>query len=220
MKRGSQRWNGNNEGANLTKVAPLASEPEIYEEEAERIIRRRLHHRETLQQKLQQRHRASIQECIRARKALRDSQKLQKMELFKNSSTDAIGKVIAAMEYRKFEAGEDVVTEGDAASELVVLMQGSASVYCDDTEVRKFGSLDIIGEEAIVSEGHMHGATVTAVCEVAVLVLTKERFDELKEDGTIAQETIQKARRTSKRYSQEDAARLASLAENMDHKDT
>ena len=66
----------------------------------------------------------------------------------------------------------------------------------------------------------MRGATVTAVCEVAVLVLTKERFDELKEDGTIAQETIQKARRTSKRYSQEDAARLASLAENTAHKDT
>ena len=45
VKRGSERWTGNVESKNLTKVAPLASQPEDYEEEAERIIRRSLHHR-------------------------------------------------------------------------------------------------------------------------------------------------------------------------------
>ena len=70
--------------------------------------------------------------------------------------------VIAAMELRSFEPGDNVVTEGESAAELLVIMEGHATVFVKGNVVRDFGRLDIIGEIAMLPGNHVRGATVTA----------------------------------------------------------
>ena len=77
--------------------------------------------------------------------------------------------------------------------------------------VKKYdvGILDFLGEGALVNEGHTRGATVTADMPTQVLVLTRDRYEELKMDGTIAQATHERAARMSQSYNAQDAERLA-----------
>ena len=82
--------------------------------------------------------------------ALQRSNALQQTDLFRGLDANAVSKVIDAMEFRSFEAGTNLVTQGEAASELMVIMQGSATEYRNDAMVRRFGKLDIIGEIAVL----------------------------------------------------------------------
>ena len=143
---------------------------------------------------------------------LQHSNALQKTELFQDAGEAAVSAVISKMDYRQFAAGTNIVTQGEAASWLAVIMSGTATVYHDGVEVRWFGSLDVIGEGALVSEGHTRGATVRATTAVGALVLSRERYRQLLEDGTISAETDDRARQASLRYLAEDATRLARTA--------
>ena len=128
--------------------------------------------------------------------------------LFKDLSTEAITKVIDGMEYRRFESGTDLVTQGEAATELMVIMEGTATVYQDGNVVRQFGKFDIIGEIAMMPGDNVRGATVTAEGgDVGVLLLSKDRYTKLKEDGTITQMAHDRARRKSIQYLDEDEIR-------------
>ena len=132
--------------------------------------------------------------------------------MFRHLGTEAIGKVIEVMDYRRFEAGENIVVQGEAAAELMVIMGGTASVLVDGKQVRSFKSLDIVGEGALVSENHVRSATVTANSDIGVLVLGRDRYEEFLGDGTIVHEMHQHAIRMSAQYMLEDAARLGAAA--------
>ena len=145
-------------------------------------------------------------------KALQQSQALQRTELFKDLSAEALVTVIDEMGFRRFDAGVDLVKQGEAASELMVIMDGVAAVYQNGRHVRDFGRLDIIGEIAMMPGDHVRGATVTATGgKVSVLVLPKDRFERLKGSGVLlggkAQSVYQRALHKSQQYLDEDALR-------------
>ena len=75
----------------------------------------------------------------------------------------------------------------------MVIMKGAATVYHNGTEVRRFGSLDVLGEGALVEGDHTRGATVTANTPIQALVLSYERYQELLLDGTIEEKTQEMA---------------------------
>jgi len=156
--------------------------------------------------------RESIKERVLARNALRKSQKLKQTELFRLLDTEALGKVIEAMHYRLFEAGANIVVQGEAASELIVIMGGSASVFIDGSNVRSLKSLDIVGEGVLVSGDHVRSATVRADTVVGALVLSRDRYEEFLGDGTIVQEVHEHASRKLALYMAEDAGRLEASA--------
>jgi len=60
----------------------------------------------------------------------------------------------------------------------------------------------------LVEEDSKRGATVTALKEVQVLVLSRDRYKELLVNGSISEETHARAKRKSEAYAMEDAARL------------
>ena len=72
-----------------------------------------------------------------------------------------------------------------------------------------FGKFDVLGHGALVAGDHTRGATVTADDALQTLVLSRTAFERLVEDGTIAQETHERARTMSRVHSQKDAARIA-----------
>ena len=136
-----------------------------------------------------------IKERLRARAALRHSNALAKTDVFKNLPPGVISQIISVMDFKKIDAGQDVVTQGDPASSFIVIMKGAATVLKDGETVRKFGALDYLGEAALVAgdgdeEGGgdgggdggaapVRGATVTSDTELQMLSLTRDRFLEL-----------------------------------------
>ena len=185
---------------------------DLHEREIDRMHKEHDEHNKRLKQKheaMRQKSSSRVQDRIRARAALRQSKTLQKTEMFKDLAADSILQIIKAMDFRSFDKSEHLVQQGEDASEFMVIMKGAATVFRDGKEVRRFGILDFLGEGALVNEGHTRGATVTANMPTQVLVLTRERYEELKMDGTIAQATHERARSLSTRYNVQDAERLA-----------
>ena len=215
-----------------TKVSPAQKTTELNETPPEHIVSIQesmdLHKREIdqMQQKIfdamhtehdeheamRQKSSNRVQDRIRARAALRQSKTLHKTEMFKDLAANSILQIIKAMHFRSFDKSQHLVQQGEDASEFMVIMKGAATVFRDGKEVRRFGILDFLGEGALVNEGHTRGATVTANMPTQVLVLTRERYEELKMDGTIAQATHERAARMSQSYNAQDAERLAAAS--------
>jgi hypothetical protein len=177
--------------------------------EVKQIIKEGNEHHERRKKKImkrQQTHHASVlgrvaRRRVNAFKVLSDSQKLQKTKLFQHLSQEAIIKVIRAMEYREFPAGTNIVTQDEPGVEMMVIMLGSADVIRDGKKVEQFQSLDIIGEAALVHDNHIRTADVLATSNVVgVMVLSKDRYDELREDGSIGKDVDATARRLSLQY--------------------
>ena len=183
----------------------------MHESEVDQLHKEHDEHDRRLRKKhemLRKKTKNRVQERLRARTALSHSRTLQKTKLFHDLPAEAIAKIINVMELRTFEKEDDLVTQGAPASEFMVVMKGAATVFRGGTEVRHLGSLDFLGEGALVNEFHVRGATVTADAPSSVLVLSFDRYQELLVDGTIAEETHERASRMSRSYTAEDAKRV------------
>ena len=212
----------NSSSNNLTHVAPAEEEHHsvlsianhirsMHESEVDQLHKEHDEHDRRLRKKhemLRKKTKNRVQERLRARTALSHSRTLQKTKLFHDLPAEAIAKIINVMELRTFEKEDDLVTQGAPASEFMVLMKGAATVFRGGAEVRHLGSLDFLGEGALVNEFHVRGATVTADAPSSVLVLSFDRYQELLVDGTIAEETHERASRMSRSYTAEDAKRV------------
>ena len=202
---------------NLTQVMPehniisIADTIEMQEKEIDQMHKDHIEHDKRFKKKhemLRKRKTDRVQERLRVRTALRQSKTLQKTKLFQDLSSDVISKIINVMEYRTFDTLQNLVTQGEDASEFMVIMKGSATVFRDGNEIRRFGSLDFLGEGALIEGDHTRGATVTANSSTQVLVLSDERYQELLMDGTIEQKTQEMVKRMSQSYTVEDAKRV------------
>jgi len=183
---------------------------ELHEREIDQMHKEHDEHDKKLKKKHELRRKKSsirVQDRVRARAALRQSKALQKTEMFKDLSPDSILKIIEIMDFRTFNTSHDLVTQGEDASEFMIIMQGAATVFRDGKEVRRFGILDFLGEGALVNDDHKRGATVTTSMSTQVLVLTRVQYQKLLLDGTIEQKTNEFAKQKSKSYSLEDAKR-------------
>ena len=197
----------------------FANMQEKHEAIAERIQEHQRLHEEILRKKHEAQAKAQsnrVQERLRARKALKHSKVLGNTKLFGELPKSGISKIIDCMDYRVFSHGQNLVTQGDDAAEMMVIMAGTAEVKVDDRVVRKFSKLDMLGEGALLSGDHIRGATVTATgkdedTKTQVLVLSRSDYERLLSSGVINTDTHKKARAMSMAYSKADAVRVAAL---------
>jgi CRP/FNR family transcriptional regulator, cyclic AMP receptor protein len=75
-------------------------------------------------------------------------------------------------------AGKEMATEGDRGREFFVLLKGEAEVTKDGSRINTMKEGDFFGEIALVSK-MPRTATVTAITDVDVLVITERAFDNL-----------------------------------------
>ena len=175
--RDGSKTSKNESNHNPTQVIPehrisVADEMVMHEEEIDQMHKDHDEHDRRFKKKhemLRKRKTNRVQERLRARTALRQSNTLQKTTLFRDLSSDAISKIINVMEYRTFDISQELVTQGDDASEFMVIMKGAATVDHNGTEVRRFGSLDVLGEGALVEGDHKRGATVAVNTPIQAL---------------------------------------------------
>ena len=222
-------WHGNDGSASfgIEIMADDEDESELsfanMQEKHEAIVERIQEHQRIHEEILRKKHEAQakaqsdrVKERLRARKALKHSKVLGSTKLFGELPRSGISKIIDCMDFKVFARGQNLVTQGDDAAEMMVIMAGTAVVTVDDKEGRKFGKLDMLGEGALVAGDHIRGATVTAAGEnedatTQVLVLSRSDYERLLSSGVISADTHKKARQMSMAYSKADAARVAAL---------
>lgn len=100
-----------------------------------------------------------------------------------DESRDAL---LSAGRPRAFRAGEVVFHQGDPCDALFLLRRGRVSVRVqtpdgDEVSVGLLVAPDEFGELGLLRDDHHHTATVVALEDVLVLVVTSARFHELRQ---------------------------------------
>lgn len=81
------------------------------------------------------------------------------------------------------KAGEEFIRQGDVGREVLILLDGSATVSVDGKVVAKLGRGDVVGELSVLTPGHhRRNASVRADTEISALVLTASGLDQLLDD--------------------------------------
>ncbi len=101
---------------------------------------------------------------------------LGKVETFKGCDTDALGLLADSVGGRTtIKAGDALCTEGDAADNWWIVLEGTAGVSSGGTEVGTVNANESVGELALF-DGAPRSATVTALGDLDVLVFDKGSF--------------------------------------------
>ena len=93
-------------------------------------------------------------------------------------------KLFSELDERPFAAGDDLIAEGDPASDFLVLKSGRAAVRRDGRTLAQLVPGDFFGEDALIMNGRRN-ATVSALEAGAVLRLPKDRFVALLLDRVV-----------------------------------
>ena len=93
---------------------------------------------------------------------------------------DEIGRVADEIVVK---AGEEFIRQGDVGREVLIILQGSATVSVDGKVVAKLGKGDFVGELSVLLAGHhRRNASVVADTDIDALVLTASGLDQLLDD--------------------------------------
>jgi CRP-like cAMP-binding protein len=107
-----------------------------------------------------------------------------KVPIFSACSTGELMRVAALCTLRDANPGEPIIVEGDVSFEFFVILRGDVSVTRGGVEVGRLTAGDFFGELALFDPAPRN-ATVTAVGEVSLAVLTKPAFREALQDAPI-----------------------------------
>ena len=100
---------------------------------------------------------------------------LSSIELFSELNKKELRAVSRLMTSVPIKAGKDLMVEGEAGKEFLVILQGDATVRRAGRVLAKVGQGDFLGELAVIA-GVPRTATVTADTDMVVSVLNRREF--------------------------------------------
>jgi CRP-like cAMP-binding protein len=103
---------------------------------------------------------------------------LKRVPLFSKLDKKGLQDVAHIADELDLPAGKEMATEGDRGREFFVLVKGQAEVTRNGTRINTVSEGDFFGEIALVTK-MPRTATVTAISNVDVLVITERAFDDL-----------------------------------------
>ena len=103
---------------------------------------------------------------------------LHSVRLFAETSFDDLVAVDHALVSRAYLAGEPIIREGEAGDRLCIIYSGKVAVTKAGHPLAELAAGDFFGEMALFDTGP-RSATVTAIDDVEVLVLERDRFNSL-----------------------------------------
>ncbi len=118
------------------------------------------------------------------------------MPLFKELSPTQKRELASSFSTRKMAAGKNVITQGEQGSEFFVIEKGECAVKIKaldgvEKEVAKLGKGEYFGEIALLSDAP-RSATIQAAAETELLVLSKEKFDEMIQSSLASSGSLEK----------------------------
>jgi voltage-gated potassium channel len=128
---------------------------------------------------------------------------LARVPLFAGLDAAAIATIMDLLHSHIYDAGEEVVREGDPAHSMYFIAEGDVAVTLASGETRLTIG-EFFGEMAIL-EGRAHRHLVTALSRCRLLVLRREDFNRL---GRLHPEILERVRKTAEQ--RKDAARNGS----------
>lgn len=103
---------------------------------------------------------------------------LQSVELLSSCSAEQILRISGIVRQNRFPAGDVIYRQGDTASALYVVVQGSVRVAREDDPHRLVAAGETFGATEILS-GRLRRASATAEEETLVLAIDAEDFFDL-----------------------------------------
>jgi trk system potassium uptake protein TrkA len=103
---------------------------------------------------------------------------LQGVWLFSGCSDEEIGRIAAAATPRAASAGDEITREGEPGTEFFVVVDGNAVASVEGKKVGTIGAGGFFGEMALIDGGE-RVATVVATSPMALLVLSRDDFNEM-----------------------------------------
>jgi CRP-like cAMP-binding protein len=103
---------------------------------------------------------------------------LRSVSLFEGLSKRNLGLIDKLSFVRTVPAGEVIVAQGDPGNEMMILLDGSASVKRGNRKLRELGGGDVCGEMALL-DNQPRSATVTALEPTRLLVVGGPEFRKL-----------------------------------------
>ena len=97
--------------------------------------------------------------------------------LFKNTSDNRLIKICSAMIKKKFEKGEFIFKEGEIGDKFYLLKKGKVKVLKDKKVIREMEEGSCFGELSLLIN-EPRSATVEAITECSIYILTKQVFNE------------------------------------------
>jgi hypothetical protein len=116
---------------------------------------------------------------------------LANVDLFRDLDKKELREIAIAMKQYTFDAGREIVTQGQNGVGFFVIADGTAAVSIDGGEVRKLGNGDYFGEIALLADAP-RTATVTAETDLTCWGLVSWAFRPIVEaNGPIAWKLLQ-----------------------------
>ena len=146
---------------------------------------------------------ARVQKRLQLRKQAKQTGALQNCKAFNMLADDSIHHIIDLMQYEKVENGTSICMQGEAADSMYLLMKGKVKITINDNVVATLGKGKIFGERALFTSGDeasIRSATVVAVEETEVLILTCNEFQQLITSGDLDEECVEHLRHVGDAY--------------------
>ncbi|MGI8826289.1 MAG: Crp/Fnr family transcriptional regulator [Chloroflexota bacterium] len=103
---------------------------------------------------------------------------LRRVPLLRDLGDDHVMAIARHAHEERLGAGQVMVTEGDASTGLVLLLEGSAAVQKDGRRLRRLEPGEFFGEMALI-DGEPRSATVIADTPVHIVTLESRVFNSL-----------------------------------------
>ena len=132
---------------------------------------------------------------------------LKDVPLIASLADSVLRKMVKSLKERNYEAGENLMSQGDLGTEFFIIAKGRCKVLVANdengsmTEISQLHDHDYCGEQALLKDAR-RAATVQAICDTRCLVLGQSAFKEIVEKNNV-------------RFANRDAKRNAISAEIM-----
>ena len=115
-----------------------------------------------------------------------DIEFLQRIPLFRNLDAETLALLAGLARLRRCVAGEEIVRKDEPADAVYVIVKGRASVSLAARDgrvltLRDIGEAEIIGEVSLL-DGGLPSATVTAITNLELIVVSRQSFLKLVEE--------------------------------------
>lgn len=116
---------------------------------------------------------------------------LRTLPLFADATDAELDRIDALMASIEVEAGARLTTEGAGGLDVVLVVEGRASVTRGGEEIAVVGPGDLVGEMSVLSRAPRN-ATVTALTPMRVSVMHLGEFDELLRIAPSVREKVER----------------------------
>ena len=107
-----------------------------------------------------------------------DFSTLQKYSLFGGILEDQISRIFPLMEQKMYQAGDNILTEGDHNDRIYFMLEGCAEVRKNGVPLAEFKAGDTFGEMEIL-DVMPTAATIRALTAVSVIILSNKALHEV-----------------------------------------